>query len=129
MRSPLQDKVNRCDLMYAVVADIACATYEQLRRLIEISGNNPEVILACGGGFQSEALCKMIASLSGKPLKIKEGFEQATIQGLVAICNKTLELVSGSTADYKIINPDQSNLVFQYYPVWSENRARANNIQ
>ena len=104
MRSPLQDKVNRCDLMYAVVADIACATYEQLRRLIEISGNNPDVILACGGGFQSEALCKMIASLSGKQLKIKKGFEQATIQGLVAICNRTLELSANSESEYKKID-------------------------
>ena len=129
MRSPLQTNVTRYELMYAVLADIACATYEQLRRLIEISGNDPEYILGCGGGFQSEMLCRMTASLAGRPLKLKSGFEQATVQGLVAICNKTLEVTGGQQSDYIIIEPERENLVFRYYPVWQENRNRANDCQ
>lgn len=129
MRSPLQDNLTRYDLMYAVVADIACATYEQLRRLIEISGNNPDHIIACGGGFQSMALCRMIASLTGKPIVLKKGFDQATIQGLVAICNKTLEVTADHEDEYITVEPDQENLVFTYYPAWSENRNTANNCQ
>ena len=128
MRSPLQDNVNRFDLMYAVLADIACATYEQLRRLIDISGNDPNHILGCGGGFQSETLCRMIASLSGKPVVLKNGFRQATIQGLVAICNRTFEISAEQEAGYTTYEPDPANLVFTYYPVWSENRLRANSI-
>ena len=129
MRSPLQDNLTRLDLMYAVVGDIACATYEQLRRLVDISGNDPDHIIGCGGGLQSKALCKMIASLSGKPIVLKKGFNQATIQGLVAICNMTLETESEHDDEYIVIEPDRENLVFTYYPVWSENRKRANDCQ
>lgn len=127
MRSPLQDDINRFDLMYAVHGDIACAIYEQLRRLIEISGNNPDYILGCGGGFQSKTMCRMIASLAGKPIKLKKGFDQATIQGLVAICNQTLEVAAEQEAEYIVIDPDPENKIFSYYPVWSDNRLRANN--
>ena len=129
MRSPLQDNLNRFDLMYAVVGDIACATYEQLRRLVDISGNDPDHIIGCGGGLQSQALCKMIASLTGKPIVLKKGFDQATIQGLVAICNMTLETGSEHDDEYVVIEPDRDNLVFTYYPAWSENRKRANDCQ
>lgn len=129
MRSPLQDDIDRFDLMYAVHGDIACATYEQLRRLVEISGNNPDHIIGCGGGLQSKTLCKMIASLAGKPLVLKKGFDQATIQGLVAICNKTFEVSADQEDEYIIIEPDQSNKIFSYYPIWSENRNRANDCQ
>jgi autoinducer 2 (AI-2) kinase len=126
MRSPLQDNVNRFDLMYAVLADIACATYEQLRFLINISGNDPDYIIGCGGGFQSETLCRMIASLCGKSVVLKKGYRQATIQGLVAICNRTFEISADQEAEYTTYEPDPANLVLAYYPVWSENRNRAN---
>jgi len=126
MRSPLQTNVTRYELMYAVLADIACATYEQLRRLIEISGNDPEYILGCGGGFQSEMLCRMTASLASRPLKLKDGFSQATVQGLVSICNDTFGVTSEQQCGYTVIEPERDNLIFKYYPVWSENRNRAN---
>ncbi len=128
MRSPLQDNVCRNDLMFAVLADIACATYEQLRRLIEISGNDPEYILACGGGFQSDMLCRMTASLAGRPVKLIDGFSQATVQGLVNICNDSLEVTGEKQTGCKIYEPEEDNIVFKYYPVWSENRNRANKL-
>ena len=70
----------------------------------------------------------MIASLSGKPVVLKNGFRQATIQGLVAICNRTFEISAKQEAGYTTYEPDPANLVFTYYPVWSENRLRANSI-
>ena len=60
---------------------------------------------------------------------LKKGFDQATIQGLVAICNKTLEVAADHEDEYIRVEPDQDNLVFAYYPAWSENRNRANNCQ
>lgn len=65
MRAPLDAEADRTDLAWAVLADIACSTHEQLQHLVELTGNEGGPILGCGGGFQSEALCQMLSDLSG----------------------------------------------------------------
>ena len=129
MRSPLQDNVTAADLMYSILGDIACATYEELKRLVEITGNDPDFLLGCGGGFQSETLCRMVSSLSGKPLKLKKGFGQATVQGLVSICNEALGETSGEEEEYLLFTPEEDNLIFKYYPVWKKNRDKVNDCK
>lgn len=115
--------------MYSILGDIACATYEELKRLVEITGNDPDFLLGCGGGFQSETLCRMVSSLSGKPLKLKKGFGQATVQGLVSICNDALGETSGEEEEYLLFTPEEDNLIFKYYPVWKKNRDKVNDCK
>ena len=136
MRSPLQVAPDLTDFGFALVADIACAVWEQLRRLIEISGLHPDHIKGCGGGLRSDALCTMIASLSGMEIRCPKGFEQATLLGLVKICNGALGEEAapagsiGSNIEYRggerIIRPVEGHLVEKYYPVWLKNRTNAN---
>ena len=90
MTSPYAGNTDRIDLMWAVVGDTACATFEQLRRLRELSGHSRKYILACGGGFRSGTLCQMIADLTGLELRLQTGYEQATLQGLIRICNEAV---------------------------------------
>ena len=88
MRSPLEPTADRVDMLWAVLGDIARATWEQMRRLCDLTDNRDAYFLGCGGGFRSRTLCKMLASLSGRELRIYSGFEQATAQGLIALCNR-----------------------------------------
>ncbi len=47
----------------------------------------------------------------------------------VAICNKTLEVTADHEDEYIIIEPEADNKIFAYYPVWAENRNRANECE
>lgn len=130
MRSPLEPTADRVDMLWAVLGDIACATWEQMRRLCDLTDNRDAYFLGCGGGFRSRTLCKMLASLSGRELRIYSGFEQATAQGLIALCNRAFgnETIKRKNAA-AIFVPETENLIHEYYPVWLENRNRANQLE
>ena len=120
--------MDRIDLMWAALADIACATYEQLWRLCELSGHQNGYILGCGGGFRSETLCRMLADLSGLELRLRPGFEQATLFGLTVLCSRALGLpepheASGSVRRY---TPRQDDLIRRYHECWNRNRLALN---
>lgn len=129
MRSPLQPGFDRIDMAWAVLADIACSIYEQLRRLRSLTHNESSTVLCCGGGFRSGTLCQMLSDLSGLELKLRGGFEQATVAGLVSICNEALGLSSASLSeDITIYKPISNSLIHKYYPLWLENREKANTL-
>ena len=128
MRSPLDFAVDRVDMMYAVLADTACAIYEQLWRLREITGHKKDYILCCGGGFRSETLCRMLADLSGLEVRLKPGYDQATVRGLAKLCARALGDPDTGTAEADsvgaVYRPRDKQLIHSYYPVWLENRNR-----
>ena len=126
--SPMDTQFDRVDMAWAVLADIACSIYEQLRRLISLTKANGACIYGCGGGFRSEALCQMLSDLSGMELRLCSGFVQATLQGLVNICGAYLGLPAQSAQSSKSFFPREHSLIHEYYPVWLENRAKANLI-
>ena len=125
MRAPLDAEADRTDLAWAVLADIACSTHEQLQHLVELTGNEGGPILGCGGGFQSEALCQMLSDLSGRELRLRAGFRQATVQGLVTLCNDYLgEVPAKRDSALKTYHPRTGQLIHQYAPAWREARDR-----
>lgn len=127
MESPFSFKADKTDMCYAVLADIACSVYEQLYRLIDLTKNNSRYIYGLGGGFQSNALRQMIADLSGLELRLYPGYEQATVQGLVKLCNVSFNLENNyDSSDYLSYTPKKDSLIHKYYPVWLKNRVRAN---
>ena len=70
----------------------------------------------------------MLSDLSGLELLLRPGFEQATIAGLVSLCNDRFGLRSGcgGAAAATVYSPRRQQLIHSYYPVWLENRSRAN---
>ncbi len=128
MRSPFQADTDRIDLMWAALADIACATYEQLWRLCELSKHQRNYIMGCGGGFRSHTLCQMLSDLSGLELHLLPGYEQATLLGLTAVCNKALGIntLTESTGRNRCFQPQQDKLIHRYHPIWNQNRLHAN---
>ena len=69
-------------------------------------------------------------------LRLCSGFVQATLQGLVNICGAYLVNICGaylglpaqSAQSSKSFFPREHSLIHEYYPVWLENRAKANLI-
>lgn len=126
--SPLSDRTDRTDLMWMVLADTACATYEQLWRLRQLSRHGKKYVLGCGGGFRSGTLCQMLADLSGAELQLLPGFEQATLLGLVRICNGAfgLEPASENSGERIVCRPGDGTLIRRYHLIWNRNRLNAN---
>ena len=118
-------------MLWAVLADVACATYEQLWRLRELCGHDRDYILGCGGGFRSETLCRMLADLSGLELRLLPGFEQATVLGLCRLCSGALgaEAESGSQGGALCYRPGEGELIRRYLPVWNRNRLAVNTME
>lgn len=95
MGAPFNASCDATDLLWALVADIACSIYVQYSSLCEMVLHEKDYILGCGGGLQSEVLCQMIADLTGKELIIYEGFEQASIYGCIRLCNEYFGIADG----------------------------------
>ena len=127
MGASFNASVERTDLIWAVVADIACSTYTQYRNLCEMIPHKKDCILGCGGGFQSRILCQMIADLTGKELVIREGFEQASINGCVKVCNEYfgIQMEEGQVKEQRY-KPQEDSLIQRHYFVWSKNRQMLN---
>ena len=126
--SPFPDGIDRTDLLWAELGDIACSIYEQLWRLRELSGHTRDYVLGCGGGFRSDTLCQMLADLSGLELRLKPGFDQATVLGLVAVCNEALGLEAplAAAGEERCFRPGNGELICRYHAVWNVNRLSAN---
>lgn len=126
-RSPAAVELDRVDMLWAVLADIACSIQEQLSSLVQLTGNEGGVLLGCGGGFQSPALCQMLADLSGRELRLRDGFRQASVWGLSAVCSGYFGLSNHSGTDVlRSFPPRAGQLIHAYYPVWRANRDRVN---
>ena len=110
--SPFPDGIDRTDLLWAELGDIACSTYEQLWRLRKLTGHSRDYVLGCGGGFRSPTLCQMLADLSGLELRLKPGFEQATVLGLVAVWLR--------------FAPGRGELIRRYHTLWGGSRLSVN---
>ncbi len=127
MSSPVSPAFNPTDMIWAVLADIACATYEQFRLLRGLTGNQADTVRGFGGGFRSAALCQMEADLFGMPLKLSAGYEQATAYGLIVLCNEHFGIIDEAEEESShIFQPQNDSLIQSYYPIWKANREHAN---
>ena len=70
----------------------------------------------------------MLADLSGLELRLKPGFDQATVQGLIAVCNRALGLVDPVSGDgeERCYRPGSGELIRRYHTLWSTRRLAAN---
>ena len=126
--SPFPEPLDRVDMLWAVLADGACGIYEQLWRLRDLSGHDRPYILGCGGSFRSASLCQMLSDLSGLELRLKPGFEQATLFGLVSLCNGALhdDTRLGADGEERVYTPKENPLIRKYHRQWSRQRLAMN---
>lgn len=126
MKSPFDMAVDPLDCIWAVLADIGCSIDEQFRNLCALTENRKPEVWGCGGGFQSPTLCQMIADLTGREFKLYPGFEQATIQGMILVCNEHFQEPPFENRQPLCYFPRAGQLIHRYHPVWLENRNQAN---
>lgn len=118
MPAPLDENLDRYDLAYALIADIACGISKQYYSLCDMIPHEGNYVLGCGGGFRSAMLGQLTADLLQKKLILREGFEQASARGCVRICNAHFgRNCSGLAAD-KVYEPEDNQIIQEYYIRW-----------
>lgn len=126
MRSPLAVNCDLTDLAWGVLSDIACAIYNQYISLCDMIPFDKNYIRCCGGGFQSPALCQLLADLTGKELILTGDFSQASIIGCVDVCNDYFDLSRKAKASSTLYQPKNSEVMKEYYREWDINRSLLN---
>lgn len=106
---------DKTDMLYSLVADMACSIYEQYKNL-DCQGR----IIGLGGGFQSRALSQMLCNLVQCEIVLPLGYEQSTVLGAVRIINKTLGIKNTISKKYEIFKPEQDILIHKYYKEWKK---------
>ena len=87
---PVSHELSRSSFVWATLMDISFSISENYKVLAEVSGHSAGYIWACGGGLQSKTLRSLIAAVTGNEVRVRHGFEQASVVGAAMLCNEAL---------------------------------------
>lgn len=116
--APVSHELVRADFSWAVLWDMACAIRENFDTLVEIEGYDLDYVWACGGGFQSQHLRRFVAGLIGKKIRIRRGYEQASVTGAAVVCAAALGHVGEEEEAYETVAPDTAYPYQQWFARW-----------
>jgi autoinducer 2 (AI-2) kinase len=119
---PVCQEISRASFIYAALWDIACSIKENYDTLRDTASHQKDFIWACGGGFQSPLLRQFIASLIGKKVLIRQGYQQSSVIGGVMICNKALSKNQLILKTIETVSPVTDNDYLAHYNSWKETR-------
>lgn len=122
---PVSHELSRGSFVWATLMDIAFSIAENYKVLAEVSGHDAGYIWACGGGLQSQTLRNLIAVITGNEVRVKAGFEQASVIGAAILCNEATGVVV-QREDAKQESSAAANLdkveIEKYYEQWKATR-------
>lgn len=127
---PVPHELTRSSFVWATLTDIAFSIAENYKVLAAVSGHRAGHIWACGGGLQSKTLRSLIAGITGKEVRVRTGFTQASAVGGAMLCNEALqnEIAVNEAVTDNICLPgvatDKYNTLFKK---WLETRERFRN--
>ncbi len=129
---PVAHELTRSSFVWATLMDIAFSIAENYKVLAEVSGHDASYIWACGGGLQSKTLRGMIAAITRKEVRVKKGFEQASVAGAALLCNEALHLKQQELENNAVdsIPPDhpEADKYRSFYHQWKEAREQCRAI-
>ncbi len=118
---PVSHELKRSHFVWASLVDIAFSIVENYKVLAACSSHTSGYLWACGGGFQSEVLRQLIADISGLEVRIRKGYQQATVIGSALLCNEALGInIGGSEGSYEVAKPMKDRTAL--YEKWLEVR-------
>ena len=122
---PVSHELTRSSFVWATLMDISFSISENYKVLAEVSGHSAGYIWACGGGLQSKTLRSLIAAVTGNEVRVRHGFEQASVVGAAMLCNEAL----GVSAQKEEAMPESSvatgrdaDMYKTFYEQWKATR-------
>ncbi|HRO69139.1 MAG TPA: FGGY family carbohydrate kinase [Chitinophagaceae bacterium] len=124
---PVSHELTRSSFVWATLIDISYSITANYEVLKEVSGHDAGYIWACGGGLQSKTLRGMIAAITGRDVRVRKGFEQASVVGAAMLCNEALDVaVATRDSQTEVLTADaaSSNMYKRFYQQWKETREK-----
>ena len=128
---PVSHELSRSSFVWATLLDISFSIAENYKVLAEVSGHDAGYIWACGGGLQSKALRNMIAAVTGKEIRVSNGFEQASVVGGAMLCNEALRLAvhrEGDVLESSVASAEEAETYKVFYDQWKATREQFRTI-
>lgn len=120
--APVSHQLTRGSFIFSILWDIACSIYENYKFLCEVSSHQESYIWACGGGVESKALRQYLANLTGKSIRLRDTFRQASVLGGAFICNDALGIENETPAILDETFPEQQEKFEKMYQDWKKTR-------
>lgn len=123
---PVSHELKRSSFVWASLVDIAFSIVENYKVLANCSVHEEDYLWACGGGLQSKVLRQLIADITGKEVRVRFGFEQATVIGSALHCNRVLSSEVGLTrGEFESTVPDleKKTYIEDLYAKWQATRS------
>lgn len=119
---PVSHELSRAFFVRATLWDIACCIKENYDCLTDMTAHETDFVWACSGGFQSTLLRQYVADLLNKKVRVRSGFQQATVMGGVAICNEALKTPHRVKTSEEVIAPGNQKRTAELYREWKNVR-------
>ena len=122
---PVSHELTRSSFVWATLMDISFSIAENYQVLAKISGHDAGFIWACGGGLQSKILRNMIAAITGNEVRVRNGFQQASVVGAAMLCNEAMKVtveMNGSSIESSTADKDETKKYQSFYQQWKKTR-------
>ncbi|MBH8590610.1 sugar kinase [Paenactinomyces guangxiensis] len=127
--TPVSHELKRAHFALASLGDIACSIAENYRVLHDVTGDEPEYIWGCGGGFQSKTLRQLLANLLQKEIRIRKGYRQSSVSGAILICNEILGIEAAIANDFEVTNLNEDDRIAKWFEKWKWARKTLRNCK
>lgn len=128
---PVAHELTRAGFVWSTLMDIAFSIAENYKVLAQVSGHDAGYIWACGGGMQSKTLRNMIAAITGNEVRVRKGFEQASVVGAAMLCNEATGTDIQQTeiaVDASSASVEDTEKYRSYFKEWQQTREQFRSI-
>ncbi len=122
---PVSHELTRSSFVWATLMDISFSIAANYKVLAEVSGHDAGYIWACGGGLQSKTLRSLIAAVTGNEIRVRHGFEQASVVGASMLCNEALGITAEreeAVMESSAAKGEDVNMYKAFYEQWKDTR-------
>jgi autoinducer 2 (AI-2) kinase len=120
---PVSHQLTRACFVQATLWDIACCIKENYDHLNAVAPHQTDFIWGCGGGFQSAVLRQSVADLINKKVRVRSGFQHASVSGGIAVCNDALKISGQTILADEVTIPRGQERAAERYRQWKHARA------
>lgn len=123
LRSPIAVDLKACDFFHAMVLNTALSIVMCLERLKKLDGIEKDVLIGCGGGFETPVTGQAVADLMGMPVRIYENYREAAVFGGFSLCCRAAGTAMPELKVLRQWEPHSCEALEDYYRQWKQARA------
>lgn len=120
---PVSHELTRASFVRATLWDIACAIKANYDCLVDVTTHTTDYVWGCGGGLQSRILRQYVADLIDKRVRVRSGFQQASVTGGAVICGEALNVAQGIEVAEEVVVPRDHARSMEVYREWKSVRS------